>query len=175
MLATVMFTDIVNSSRLARELGDRRWRVLLDRHHAMVRKALKRFRGREIDNAGDGFFATFPDQVDVIRCACAISDDVRSLGIEVRAGCHAGQAEVLGRKLGGVTVHAGARVMSEAAPGEVLVSSMIKDLVPASGFVFADRGIHELKGIEGEWHLYAVTSVDGTSRPLHWIPKRRGC
>lgn len=166
VLATVMFTDIVDSSRVAHELGDTRWRVLLARHHTIVRKALKRCHGTEIDNAGDGFFATFADQVDAIRCACAISDDVRSLGIEVRAGCHVGQAELLGRKLGGVTVHAGARVTSEAAPGEVLVSSMIKDLVPASGFEFADRGTHQLKGLDGEWHLYAVTGVDGTPRPL---------
>jgi class 3 adenylate cyclase len=153
VLATVLFTDIVESSRLVHELGDARWRVLLARHHSIVRKAFKRWHGREIDNAGDAFFATFADQVDAIRCACAISDDVRSLGIEVRAGCHIGQAEVLGRKLGGVTVHAGARVMSEAAPGEVLVSSMIKDLVLASGFEFADRGTHQLNGLDGEWHL----------------------
>src|SRR5712691_7354692 len=165
VLATVLFTDIVDSSRLAKELGDQGWRVLLARHHAIVRKALKRYHGREIDNTGDGFFASFPDQVDAIRCACVISDGVRALGIEIRAGVHVGQAEVLGRKLGGITVHAGARVMSEAHPGEVLVSSMTKDLVPASGFEFDDRGIHELKGIEGEWHLYAVQAVGGTTRP----------
>jgi class 3 adenylate cyclase/streptogramin lyase len=170
VLATVLFTDIVDSSRLAHELGDARWRALLTRHHAIIRKAIKRCHGREIDNAGDGFFATFADQVDAIRCACEISDGVREFGIEVRAGCHIGQAEVLGRKLGGITVHAGARVMSEAAPSEVLVSSMIKDLVPSSGFEFADRGIHHLKGIEGEWHLYAVTSVDGKPRALPLDP-----
>jgi class 3 adenylate cyclase len=164
VLATVLFTDIVDSSRLAVELGDRRWRVLLARHHVIVRKTLKRFHGTEIDNAGDGFFASFPDQVDAIRCACAISDDVRELGIELRAGCHVGQAEVIGRKLGGVTIHTAARVMSEAAPSEVLVSSVMKDLVPASGFTFADRGLHTLKGIDGEWHLFAVTTVDGTPR-----------
>ena len=138
--------------------------VLLDRHHAIIRNAIKRNHGREIDNAGDGFFARFEDQVDAIRCACQATDDVRKLGIEVRAGCHVGQAEVKGRKLGGITVHAGARVMSEAGPSEVLVSSMIKDLVPASGILFVDRGMHELKGIEGEWHLYAVAAVDGTPR-----------
>jgi len=165
VLATVLFTDIVDSSRLATELGDRRWRVLLARHHAIVRRALKRYQGKEIDNAGDGFFATFADQVDAIRCACAVSDEVRALGVEVRAGCHVGQAEVLGRKLGGVTVHVGARVMSEAAPGEVLVSSVMKDLVPASGFAFVDRGLRSLKGIDGEWRLFAVTAVDGKPRP----------
>jgi class 3 adenylate cyclase/streptogramin lyase len=165
VLATVVFTDIVDSTTLARELGDARWRVLLDRHHEVVRKALKRYHGKEIDNAGDGFFASFPDQVDAIRCACEISTDVRELGIEVRAGCHVGQAEVIGRKLGGVTIHAGARVMSQAAPSEVLVSAMIKDLVPASGFTFTDRGERHLKGIDGAWRLFAVEAVDGKERP----------
>jgi len=164
VLATVVFTDIVDSTTLARELGDARWRVLLDRHHEIVRKALKRYHGKEIDNAGDGFFASFPDQVDAIRCACEISTDVRELGIEVRAGCHVGQAEVIGRKLGGVTIHAGARVMSQAAPSEVLVSAVIKDLVPASGFTFADRGERQLKGIDGAWHLYAVEAIEGEKR-----------
>jgi class 3 adenylate cyclase/streptogramin lyase len=165
VLATVFFTDIVDSSRLATELGDRRWRVLLARHHAIVRRALRRYRGKEIDNAGDGFFASFDDQVDAIRCACAISDGVRTLGIEVRAGLHVGQAEAVGKKLGGVVVHAGARVMSEARPGEVLVSSVLKELVPGSGFTFADRGTRRLKGIDGDWDLFAVTAVDGTVRP----------
>jgi class 3 adenylate cyclase len=165
VLATVVFTDIVDSSTVARELGDARWRVLLSRHHAIVRSALKRYHGKEIDNAGDGFFATFADQADAIRCASAISKDVRELGIEVRAGCHVGQAELIEHKLGGVTIHAAARVMSQAAPSEVLVSGMIKDLVPASGFGFTDRGERSLKGIEGSWHLYAVTTVDGVERP----------
>jgi len=156
VLATVLFTDIVNSSRLATELGDRRWRVLLTHHHDIVRKALKKHGGREVDNAGDGFFASFDDQADAIRCACEISDGVRVLGVGVRVGCHVGQAEVVGRKLGGVTVHAGARVMAEAGPGEVLVSSVMKDLVPASGFMFTDRGLHTLKGIDGEWRLFAA-------------------
>ena len=170
-LATVLFTDIVGSSLFASALGDRRWRVLLDRHHAIVRKAIKRHRGKEIDTAGDGFFASFSDQVDAIRCACQISDDVTALGIEVRAGCHVGQAEVMGKKLGGVTVHVGARVMAEAGPSEVLVSSMLKDLVPASGFSFSDRGIHQLKNIDGDWHLYAVTGVDGAPRPARPDPE----
>ena len=145
--------------------------MLLDRHHAIVRKAIKRHRGKEIDTAGDGFFASFSDQVDAIRCACQISDDVTALGIEVRAGCHVGQAEVMGKKLGGVTVHVGARVMAEAGPSEVLVSSMLKDLVPASGFSFSDRGIHKLKNIDGDWHLYAVTGVDGAPRPARPDPE----
>ena len=165
VLATLMFTDIVDSTRCAKELGDRRWRVLLARHHQVVRRAIKRHHGAEIDDAGDGFFVRFDDQVDAIRCACLISDEVTALGIEVRAGCHVGQAEVQGGKLRGVTVHAAARVMSQAGPSEVLVSSMLKELVPASGFTFADRGAYELKGIEGEWHLYAVTAVDGAPRP----------
>jgi len=165
LLATVLFTDIVDSSKVAGELGDRRWRVLLARHHVIVRRALKRYRGREIDNAGDGFFASFDDQVDAIRSACAISDGVRSLGVEIRAGLHVGQAEIVGKKLGGIVVHAGARVMSEADPGEVLVSGVLKELVPGSGFTFHYRGTRRLKGIDGDWDLFAVTSVDGTRRP----------
>ena len=140
VLATVLFTDIVDSSTLARELGDARWHVALARHHAIVRKAIRRYHGREVDNAGDGFFITFHDQSNAIRCACAIIDGVRELGIEVRAGCHVGQAEVVGRKLGGVTIHTASRVMAEAGAGEVLVSSTMKQVVPASGFGFVDRG-----------------------------------
>jgi class 3 adenylate cyclase len=164
VLATVLFTDIVDSSTLARELGDARWHVLLARHHAIVRKAIRRFHGREVDNAGDGFFITFRDQSDAIRCACAIIDDVRLLGIEVRAGCHVGQAEVVGRKLSGITIHTASRVMAEAGAGEVLLSSTMRDLVPASGFGFGDRGERTLKGIHGRWHLYGVVAVDGEER-----------
>ncbi len=163
-LATVLFTDIAGSSRVAAALGDRRWRVLLGRHHTLVRKQLKRFGGREIDTAGDGFFATFEGQSDAIRCACAISDAVRALGIEIRSGLHVGEVEVLGRKLGGVAVHMAARVMQAAAPGEVLVSGVMKDLVPGSGFSFEDRGLHRLKGIPEEWRLYAITAIDGKPR-----------
>jgi class 3 adenylate cyclase/streptogramin lyase len=165
VLATILYTDIVGSSRLAADLGDRRWRVLLARHHAIVRKELKRYRGREIDNAGDGFLASFSDQERAIRCACAIVEAVRTLGIEIRAGLHVGQAEVLGRKLGGVVVNTGARVMSEAGPGQVLVTGVLKDLVPGSGFTFEGLGARELKGIAGRWPLYAVTGVDGNPRP----------
>ena len=125
VLATILYTDIVGSSRLAADLGDRRWRVLLARHHAIVRKELKRYGGREIDNAGDGFLASFSDQERAIRCACAIVEGIRALGIEIRAGLHVGQAEVLGRKLGGVVVNTGARVMSEAGPGQVVVTGVL--------------------------------------------------
>ena len=164
LLATVLFTDIVDSSRLASELGDRRWRVLLLRHHTIVRKALRRYRGTEIDTAGDGFFARFDDQANAIHCACAIADGVRDLGIEVRSGLHVGQAEVLGKKLGGIVVHTGARIMSEAGPGEVLVSGLLKDLVPGAGITFVDRGVHNLKGIDDR-PLFAVVALDGVPRP----------
>jgi YVTN family beta-propeller protein len=162
VLTTILFTDIVGSTRVAAELSDRRWRVLLDRHHAIVRKELKRFGARELDTAGDGFFAAFSEPSDAIRCACAIVEGVRALGIEVRAGLNHGEAEVIAGKLGGMAVHAAARIMSLAGPGEVLVASTIRDLVPGSGFTFADRGTHELRDIPGAWRLYAVTGADGT-------------
>ena len=164
LLATVMFTDIVGSAEVATELGDRRWRVLLDRHHLIVRRALRRHGGKEIDNAGDGFFASFRDQADAIRCACEISDAVKELGIDIRAGLHVGQAEIVGRKLGGLAVNAGARLMSQARPGEVLVSGVLRDLVGGSGFTFEDRGSRTLKGIPGEWHVFAVSAVEGATR-----------
>jgi class 3 adenylate cyclase/streptogramin lyase len=164
LLATVMFTDIVGSAEVATELGNRRWRVLLDRHHVIVRRALKRHGGREIDNAGDGFFASFHDQADAIRCACEISDAVKELGIDIRAGLHVGQAEIVGRKLGGLAVNAGARLMSQARPGEVLVSGVMRDLVAGSGFTFEDRGSRALKGIPGEWHVFGVSAVEGVTR-----------
>jgi class 3 adenylate cyclase len=164
LLATVMFTDIVGSVEVAAELGNRRWRVLLDRHHVIVRGALKRHGGKEIDNAGDGFFASFHDQANAIRCACEISDAVKELGIDIRAGLHVGQAEIVGRKLGGLAVNAGARLMSQARPGEVLVSGVMRDLVAGSGFTFEDRGLRTLKGIPGEWHVFAVSAVDGVTR-----------
>jgi streptogramin lyase len=159
-----MFTDIVGSAEVATELGNRRWRVLLDRHHVIVRRALKRHGGKEIDNAGDGFFAAFHDQADAIRCACEISDAVKELGIDIRAGLHVGQAEIVGRKLGGLAVNAGARLMSQARPGEILVSGVMRDLVAGSGFTFEDRGSRTLKGIPGEWHVFAVSAVEGATR-----------
>jgi class 3 adenylate cyclase len=159
VLATVLFTDIVGSTERAHALGDRAWRDLLERHHGIVRRELERFRGREIDTAGDGFLAAFDGPARAIRSACAIRDAVRDLGIEVRAGLHTGECEVLGDKIAGVAVHTGARVSSEAAPGEVLVSSTVKDLVAGSGIEFEDRGIRELKGVPGEWRLFSVKRV----------------
>src|SRR5688572_27799533 len=166
VLVTVLFTDIVGSTEIGAELGDRRWRDLVRRHHAIVRRELKRFRGRELDTAGDGFFARFDRPADAIRCACAISDEVRELGLEIRAGLHLGEAEILEGKVGGFAVNVGARVMGVAKGGEVLVSSTLRDAVSGSGFDFADHGTHRLKGIEGEWRLYEVTSLDGIRRSL---------
>jgi class 3 adenylate cyclase len=152
VLATVLFTDIVGATESATKLGDRRWHDLLDSHHALVRRELARFRGREIDTAGDGFFATFDGPARAVRCACAISDAVRTLGIEIRAGLHTGECEVMGDKVGGIAVHIGARIAAHAAAGEVLV----KDLVAGSGLSFRDRGTRSLKGVPGDWRLFAV-------------------
>jgi class 3 adenylate cyclase len=159
ILATVLFTDIVGSTERAAALGDRPWRDLLRRHHGVVRGELERFRGREIDTAGDGVLAAFDGPARAIRAACAIRDAVRQLGIEVRAGLHTGECEMLGEKLAGVAVHTGARVASLAGPGEVLVSSTVKDLVAGSGIEFEDRGTSALKGIPGEWRLFSVKLV----------------
>ncbi len=156
VLATVLFTDIVGATENASKLGDRRWHDLLDSHHALVRRELTRFRGREIDTAGDGFFATFDGPARAVRCACAISDAVRSLGIEIRAGLHTGECEVMGEKVGGIAVHIGARIAAHAAAGEVLVSNTVKDLVAGSGLSFGDRGAQSLKGVPGDWRLFAV-------------------
>jgi class 3 adenylate cyclase len=156
VLATVLFTDIVGSTERARELGDRRWRDLVDEHHAAVRRELERFRGREVDTAGDGFFATFDGPARGIRCGRAIVDAVRGVGLDVRAGLHTGEVELAGEAVRGIAVHTGARVAGEAGPGEVLVSQTVKDLVAGSGIEFQDRGSHELKGIPGDWRLYAV-------------------
>jgi pimeloyl-ACP methyl ester carboxylesterase len=156
VLATVLFTDIVESSQRAVELGDRAWRDLLERHHELVRRRLVRFRGREVDTAGDGFFASFDGPARGIRCACAILEQVRPLGLKVRAGVHTGECEVIDGKVAGIAVHTGARVASSAGPGEVLVSSTVKDLVAGSGIRFEDRGARELKGIPGAWQLFAV-------------------
>ena len=164
VLVTVLFTDIVGSTEIAAELGDARWRALVQRHHAVVRAALKRFGGRELDTAGDGFFARFERPADAIRCACAISDGVRELGVEIRAGLHVGEVEVLEGKVGGFAVNVGARVMGVGKPGEVLVSSTLRDAVAGSGFGFVDHGVHPLKGIEGEWRLFEVMAVDGVRR-----------
>jgi len=156
VLATVLFTDIVGATERAAGLGDRRWRDLLESHNSLVRRELARSRGREVDTTGDGFLATFDGPARAIRCASAISDGARPLGIEIRAGLHTGECELIGNKVGGIAVHIGARVAASAAPGEVLVSSTVKDLVAGSGLRFADRGVHTLKGVPGEWRLFAV-------------------
>ncbi len=158
VLATVMFTDIVGSTEKAAELGDRAWRRLIETHHERVRGQLTRYRGREVDTAGDGFFATFDGPARAIRCARAVGDSVRDLGIEVRAGLHTGECELIGDKVGGIAVHIGARVAAAADAGEVLVSSTVKDLVAGSGLRFTDRGVHALKGVPEPWHLYAVAA-----------------
>jgi pimeloyl-ACP methyl ester carboxylesterase len=163
VLATVLFADIVGSSEKAASLGDRAWRELLERHHTLVRRQLVRFRGKEVDTAGDGFFASFDGPARAIRCACGIADSVRELGLEVRAGLHTGECELVEGKVAGIAVHTGARVASHAKPGEVLVSSTVKDLVAGSDLSFEARGIHELKGIPGDWRLFAVSGV-GDSR-----------
>jgi len=156
VLATVLFTDIVDSTARAAELGDRAWRQLLQQHHETVRSQLSRFRGKEMDTAGDGFFATFDGPARAIRCAFAIQDTVRELDLEVRAGLHTGECELVDGKAGGIAVHIGARVASLAEPGEVLVSGTVKDLVSGSGIEFEDRGEHKLKGISDAWRLFAV-------------------
>jgi len=157
MLATVLFTDIVGSTSRAAKMGDSGWRALLDAHDAVVRSQLARFRGREVKTVGDGFLATFDGPQRAIKCAVAVREAVRPLGLEVRAGLHTGECEIRGTDVGGIAVHIGARVASEAGASEVLVSSTVKDLVVGSGIAFADRGTHELKGVPGEWHLYAVS------------------
>ncbi|MEP6874302.1 MAG: adenylate/guanylate cyclase domain-containing protein [Burkholderiales bacterium] len=156
VLATVLFTDIVGATERAASLGDRSWHDLLDSHHALIRSELVHFRGREIDNAGDGFLAAFDGPARAVRCACTISNGVRALGLEIRAGLHTGECELMGDKLGGIAVHTGARVAARANSGEVLVSSTVKDLVAGSGLSFESRGVQDLKGIPGEWQLFAV-------------------
>ena len=156
VLATVLFTDIVGSTERASQVGDRAWRHLLDRHHAVVRRRLTQFRGDEIDTTGDGFFASFDGPGRAIECARTLVSDVRALGLELRIGLHTGECERHDGKLTGIAVPVGARVADAAQPGEVLVSSTVKDLVAGSGLEFDDRGVHELKGVPGEWRLYAV-------------------
>jgi class 3 adenylate cyclase len=158
VLATVLFTDIVDSTRRAAEIGDRDWHALLDAHDAIVRAQLNRFRGREVNTSGDGFLAMFDGPQRAIRCAMAIRDAVQALGIQVRAGLHTGECEVRGDDIGGIAVHIGARVSTLAGPSDVLVSSTLRDLVIGSGIKFEDRGAHALKGVPGEWHILAVAS-----------------
>jgi class 3 adenylate cyclase len=156
ILSTVLFTDIVDSTKIQAEAGDRAWRDLVLKHHAVVRGALSRWRGIENDTAGDGFYATFDGPARAIRCAQDVRDGVRDLGIEIRAGIHAGECEVIDSKCGGLTVSIGARVAGYAGPSEVLVSQTVKDLVAGSGLTFEDAGEHELKGVPERWRLYRV-------------------
>jgi class 3 adenylate cyclase len=158
VLATVLFTDIVGSTERAAELGDRRWAELVESHHALVRRELVRFRGREVDTAGDGFLASFDGPARAVRCALAVRDGVRGLGLEIRAGLHTGECEVVGDGLRGIAVHTGARVAARASGGEVLVSRTVTDLVSGSGLRFESRGETELKGVPGVWQLYAATA-----------------
>ena len=159
VLATVLFTDLVGSTERAAALGDRQWRELLERHYRDVRRELARFRGQEIDNAGDGFFCRFDGPARAMACARAIVDGAKDHDLEVRSGVHTGECELIGDKIAGIAVVTGARISSLAAPGEVLVSSTVKDLVAGSGFSFDERGEHELKGVPGTWRLYAVAGT----------------
>ena len=157
VLATVLFTDIVGSTAKLAELGDTGWRELVERHHALVRQQLSRFRGEEVDTAGDGFFARFDGPIRAVRCAQAIGGSLRELGLDIRAGLHTGECELVDGKIAGLAVNIGARVAALAGPGEVLVSSTVKDLVAGSDLGFEDRGVAELKGVPGEWRLFAVS------------------
>jgi class 3 adenylate cyclase len=156
VLSTVLFTDVVDSTRRAAELGDRAWRDVVERHHATVRAFLRRFRGVEVDTAGDGFFATFDGPARALHCATAITHAVEPLGIEIRVGVHTGEVETIDGKAGGLGVVIGARIGGLANPSEVLVSQTVKDLVAGSGLVFEERGEHELKGVPDRWRVYSV-------------------
>jgi class 3 adenylate cyclase len=156
VLATVLFTDIVGSTERAAAVGDRAWRAILESHHELARQELERHRGREIEFAGDGLFAVFDGPARAIRCAHAITEAIRTLGLQIRAGLHTGEIELAGSSARGIAVHIGARVAAAADAGEVLVSSTVKDLVVGSGIRFTDRGLHILKGVPGEWHLFAA-------------------
>jgi pimeloyl-ACP methyl ester carboxylesterase len=165
VLSTVLFTDIAGSTERAADLGDDRWRALLENHNELVRRQLAAFSGHEVKMLGDGFLATFDGPGRAIRCACAIREDVGLLGVDIRAGVHTGECEMIGADIGGMAVHIGARVVARATPGEVLVSGAVRDLVAGSGIDFADRGIHELKGVPGRWQLLAVTGMRANSEP----------
>ncbi|HJU09777.1 MAG TPA: adenylate/guanylate cyclase domain-containing protein, partial [Candidatus Binataceae bacterium] len=157
IVATVLFVDIVNSTMHLAEKGDRSWRDLLQRFYAIMRRNISRFRGREINTTGDGMFAIFDGPARAIRCAHAMTADVRSLGIDIRSGLHSGECELAGNNVDGIAVHIGARVAATAEPGEVLVSSTVKDLVAGSGLTFSDRGSRQLKGVPGEWRLFTAS------------------
>jgi pimeloyl-ACP methyl ester carboxylesterase len=157
VLATVLFTDIVSSTERLAQLGDHRWKDLLQRHDKLVRHEISRHRGREVDHTGDGFLVRFDGPARAIRCAVSIREAVREVGLEIRAGLHTGEIEMIGDSVRGIAVHIAARVMADAGPGEVLASSTVKDLIAGSGIEFEDRGAHALKGVPGEWRLFAVT------------------
>ncbi len=157
VLATVMFSDIVSSTERAATIGDRQWRDLLDRHDALIRRELARHGGREVKTTGDGFLALFDGPARAIRCAVAIRRALKAEGVEIRIGLHSGEVELRGEDVGGIAVHLGARVAANAGPGEVVVSSTVRDLVAGSGIAFEDRGEHTLKGVPDRWHLFAVT------------------
>jgi class 3 adenylate cyclase len=157
-LATILFTDIVGSTERAAELGDRGWRALLERHDAAVRRQLSLHRGREVKTMVDGFLATFDGPARAIRCACALQEEIQGLGIEVRAGIHTGEVELIGDDVGGMAVNIGARIGALADAGEVLVSSTVRELVVGSGLEFEERGVAKLKGAPGEWRLFAIDS-----------------
>jgi len=156
VLATILFTDIVGSTELAARLGDTAWRALLERHHAIVRRELGRFHGRELDTAGDGFFAAFDGPARAVQAAAALREPLAAIGLEVRAGLHTGECEVSDGKIVGIAVSIGARISALAGPGEVLVSRTVKDLVAGSGLTFEDRGEHQLKGIPDAWHVFVL-------------------
>jgi class 3 adenylate cyclase len=159
VLATLLFTDIVDSTKRAAEVGDRGWRELLDRHHNVVRSELDRFRGREIKNIGDGFLAAFDGPARAVHCGLEIRDRVRGLGLDVRAGVHTGECEFAGEDVAGIAVHIGSRVAALARGGEVLVSNTVKDLVTGSAIKFTDRGTHELKGVPDPWRVWEAAAV----------------
>jgi class 3 adenylate cyclase len=159
VLSTVLFTDIVDSTRLASEMGDRRWRQLLTEHQELVRQRLERFEGREVKTTGDGFLAIFDGPTRAVECAQAIADDIGSLGIEIRAGLHTGEVELIGDDVGGIAVHVAARISALADAGAVLVSRTVRDLVTGSGIDFDSVGRHTLKGVADEWDVYRVTST----------------
>jgi class 3 adenylate cyclase len=156
VLTTVLFTDLVGSTERAAQLGDHAWKSLVERHHATIRAMIGRYRGTEVDTAGDGFFATFDGPARAVRCAKAIVEAVQALGLAVRAGVHTGEVELIDEKVGGIAVAIGARVSALAAPGEVLVSQTVKDLTVGSSLEYADAGEHELKGVPGRWRLYRL-------------------
>src|SRR5437667_9252160 len=157
ILATVLFLDIASSTEGAAELGDTPWRNLLNSYYTIVRKELARFRGKETNTTGDSFLATFDGPARAVHCALAIALGVRQLGIEVRSGVHTGECELMGDNVGGIAIHTGARIMAKAEPGGVLVSGTVRDLVSGSGLDFRDEGLHELKGIPGEWRLFTAS------------------